>query len=55
MDRVPILCTTCFLEHLIKVKVTIELHPTDSEKEFEPLELEMFFCENCQELITDLV
>lgn len=55
MERVPILCTDCFKEYLIKVIVRVELHPTDSDKEFEPLELEMFFCEECQKLITELV
>jgi NMD protein affecting ribosome stability and mRNA decay len=54
MEEIPELCTDCFLEHMIKVTVTIELHVTGKEEDSTPLRINYFFCPSCQKLKEEL-
>lgn len=50
MNEIPELCSDCFLEHMIQVTVTMELHITGHEDDPAPLVMNFFFCPSCQKL-----
>jgi len=54
IEEIPELCTDCFLEHMVKVTVTIELHITGDENDPQPQKTEYFFCPRCQKLKEEL-
>lgn len=53
-EEVPTLCEDCFLEYMVQVTISVEMHTMGSQEDSNPTITYNFFCPRCQILKEEL-